>query len=368
MASIVKRGKTWQYTVSRMVNGKYSPIRKGGFKTKKEAQIAAAEVEAQLAKGVIPSLTPIVFAEYFETWIKTYKTDIAKNTLERYKTTLKTVQEYFGNTPIQKITKVDYQSFLNDYGKTHSKESTRKLNSHIRSCVKDAVDEGIIRSDFTRNAVLRGKAGKRPEEKFLNYEESKILLKELYNRLDQGLVYYLLLLGLTSGMRFAEMVGLTRKDFDFVNNTIDINKTWGYTSKMSEGFGPTKTAQSVRVIIMSPSVMEVFEDLFDKLPDNVHRLVFYNPISKYRVISNGHANNVLREVLDDLGLNIISLHGLRHTHASVLLFKKIDPQYVAERLGHDINTLYKTYAHVMKELRLRDEKQSAEIFEQMIVV
>ncbi|MFD2615924.1 Arm DNA-binding domain-containing protein [Terrilactibacillus laevilacticus] len=43
MASIQKRGKTYQFTVSHIVNG--------GFKTKKEAQIASAEIEAQLTKG-----------------------------------------------------------------------------------------------------------------------------------------------------------------------------------------------------------------------------------------------------------------------------------------------------------------------------
>lgn len=47
MASFQKRGKTWQYCVS----AKPKPIRKGGFATKKEAMIAAAEVEAKLSKG-----------------------------------------------------------------------------------------------------------------------------------------------------------------------------------------------------------------------------------------------------------------------------------------------------------------------------
>ena len=51
MASITKRGASWQYAVSNVVDGKSRPIRKGGFKTKKEAQIAAAEVEARLQKG-----------------------------------------------------------------------------------------------------------------------------------------------------------------------------------------------------------------------------------------------------------------------------------------------------------------------------
>ncbi len=54
MASFTKRGKTWQYTVSRIVNGESKPIRKSGFKTKKEAQVAAAEIESKLNKGLNP--------------------------------------------------------------------------------------------------------------------------------------------------------------------------------------------------------------------------------------------------------------------------------------------------------------------------
>ncbi|WP_313771794.1 Arm DNA-binding domain-containing protein [Neobacillus niacini] len=44
MASIQKRGKTYQFTVSHTVNGVAKPIRKVGFKTKKEAQITAVEI------------------------------------------------------------------------------------------------------------------------------------------------------------------------------------------------------------------------------------------------------------------------------------------------------------------------------------
>ena len=63
MASFNKRGKTWQYQVSRMVNGKQKPIRKGGFRTKKEAEVAAMEVESSLRKGIAPSLKPQPFNE-----------------------------------------------------------------------------------------------------------------------------------------------------------------------------------------------------------------------------------------------------------------------------------------------------------------
>src|SRR5690606_39696188 len=94
-------------------------------------------------------------------------------------------------------------------------------------CVQDAIEEQIILHDFTRKAVLTwSNPAKKPEEKHLNYFETKKLLSVIYSLLEEGLGYYLILLGLTSGARFGELVGLTRKNFDFKNNTITINKTW----------------------------------------------------------------------------------------------------------------------------------------------
>jgi integrase len=42
-------------------------------------------------------------------------------------------------------------------------------------------------------------------------------------------------------------------------------------------------------------------------------------------------------------------HDLRHHHASVLLSDGVSPALVAERLGHDIQTLLRTYAHVIRQ-------------------
>ncbi|MFS1513963.1 phage integrase central domain-containing protein [Chengkuizengella sp. SCS-71B] len=229
-----------------------------------------------------PHLKPEPFNEYFSDWLKLYKTSISGNTMERYLNTLETIQDHFGSMPIQKISKRTYQAFLNGYARTRTKETTRKLNSHIRSCVKDTIDEGVISKDFTRGVVLSGGVqAKKAEDKHLSYFDSKRLLRELKNNLATT-THYLLLLGLTSGLRFAELVGLTRKDFNFRKSEISINKTWGYTKKMHEGFGSTKNEQSNRVIKMDSATMNIFKIWFDSSPDNIHRLVFFSPNSKYK--------------------------------------------------------------------------------------
>ncbi len=72
--------------------------------------------------------------------------------------------------------------------------------------------------------------------------------------------------------------------------------------------------------------------------------------------------NYLKKVLDDLDLKSISMHGLRHTHASVLLYKKVSIYYVSERLGHqDIQTTISVYSHVIKEMRIDDENNTINV-------
>lgn len=374
MASFTNRGTktkpSWQYTVSRMVNGKSAPIRKGGFKSKKEAQVAATEIEEKLNKGVAPTkVRKVTLEEYFESWLNIFKPGISDNTRARYLTTLETIKAEFPGAYIQDISKRSYQSVLNKYGETHGLATSKKLNSHIRACVKEAIDEGLISVDFTRAVKLTGEKPKKTEEKHLNYFESKRLQKYLLKNLDpKNLMNYLILLGLTTGLRFGELVGLTRTDFDFKKNRLNIDKVWGYNNKMNKGFGPTKNEQSVRVIKVDKTTMRVFKELFKETPDNPHGLVFQSTLSKYGVITNNGVNKVLKNILDVLNIDHITVHGLRHTHISVLLYKRLSITYVSERAGHkDINTTLSTYAHVLKELREEDEEAAVAIFEEVAV-
>src|SRR5690554_5701696 len=108
MASFTKRGKTWQYTVNNYVDGERKPIVKGGFKTKREAQMAAQEVEMQLKKGQQVITKEVPFSRYFEEWIELYKSGRHKTTYDRYRNSLERVKEHFKDMPIQKINRTDY--------------------------------------------------------------------------------------------------------------------------------------------------------------------------------------------------------------------------------------------------------------------
>lgn len=365
MASITKRGKSWAYSVSRYTDGKYDPIRKSGFKTKKEAQVAALEVEMRLQKGANILTRNKPFVEYFEFWIDKYKKDKHKNTYRNYKYSLSRAKEYFKDKPIQKISADEYQTFLDDYAATRSKESVRKINSHIRACVRDAIDEGYIAIDFTRKAVIKGSVpAKKESEKYINYEDSKKLYYYLLNNLNNNSARYLILFGLVTGLRFGELVGLTEQACDFEKNQIYVHQAWDYRD--GSGFVDLKNTYSERTIQVDPVVMDVLKKFIeDNYEENDEYGLIFKGDGKIKVVSNDEANDELRLILKELKINDISCHGLRHTHASVLLFEGFSLLYVSERLGHEsTHTTQKTYSHVLKEMRANEEDKLKNLYKE----
>ena len=76
---------------------------------------------------------------------------------------------------------------------------------------------------------------------------------------------------------------------------------------------------------------------------------------KNEVIFNSTINNVLKKRCENANVPIITIHGLRHTHASLLLFAGVSIASVAKRLGHSsMNTTEKTYLHIIQELENKD--------------
>ncbi|WP_408962601.1 tyrosine-type recombinase/integrase, partial [Pallidibacillus thermolactis] len=61
-------------------------------------------------------------------------------------------------------------------------------------------------------------------------------------------------------------------------------------------------------------------------------MYFFSPFTKYKVVNNNYANDVLRQFLAQLNIEPITIHGLRHTHASILLYEGVNVSYVSSRL------------------------------------
>lgn len=180
-------------------------------------------------------------------------------------------------------------------------------------------------------------------KKFLNQYELHTLLVGL--NLGKEINWnWLILLVAKTGMRFSEAMALTPKDFDFSHQSLSISKTWNY--KGNGGFLYTKNKSSVRKIKIDWQTVVQFSELLKGLPEDEPIFVKDN-----KKVYNSTVNDILERHCKKLKLPVISIHGLRHTHASILLFAGVSIGSVARRLGHaSITTTQKTYLHIIHEL------------------
>lgn len=287
------------------------------------------------------------FHEYFKEWVNLYKVGaIRPITLHKYYVTEQKIQELAPDLKIKDLNRYTYQQLLNSYALTHEKQTTMDFHHHLKGAILDAVDEGVISQNPTRKIVIKGKTPRPKKAKFLNQFEVQALLKELNLKEDINWDWFILLI-IKTGLRFSEALALTPSDFDFSKQKIIINKTWDY--KMVTGsFQPTKNESSNRKIQIDWQLAMQFSQLIKmKDPDK--------PIFVKSRVFNSTINNRLKVLCENANIPTITVHSLRHTHASLLLFAGVSIASVANRLGHaSMTTTQETYLHIIQELENQD--------------
>lgn len=351
MASISKRGKTWQIRTSYTdVHGKRHFKSKAGFKTKKEAELYINELTKSAEQQTNNANT--IFKDYFDDWAKTYRLpNITNVTAQWYTQTSKQIDKHFGNVDIRDITRRDYQSFINTYGENRSKSSVSKVNTLIRACIQNAVYEDVIPKDFTKGIIITFDKSKTRKIDYLNLDEIKKLTQYLISGLNRHFTSrYMILTALYTGARLGEIMALTWDDINFNFKTITINKAWDYTN--GGGFKPTKNESSNRVI----RVNSEFLDILKELKDNNSDMVFLN---QYNTIPSSNAvNKTLKESLKNLSIirSGFHFHSLRHSHVAFLLANNVDIYAISKRLGHsNLGTTTKVYAYLIDEYKAKSD-------------
>ena len=288
-----------------------------------------------------------LFCDYYDQWIKVYKEGaVRKVTMDKYRMTYSWLKRLAPSLRLCDVTRVTYQQILNNYAVCHERQTTMDFHHQLKGAIIDAVDDGLIAKDPTRKAIIKGKTPAAKKIIYLYQYELHTLLSELDLRGDINWDWLILLTAKT-GMRFSEVLALTPNDFDFAHQMLLINKTWDY--KGNGGFLPTKNRSSVRKIQIDWQTVIQFSELVKKLPPD--KPIF---VQKERVY-NSTVNDILARHCQKANIPIISVHGLRHTHASLLLFAGVSIASVARRLGHSsMTTTQKTYLHIIQELENQD--------------
>jgi integrase-related protein len=234
---------------------------------------------------------------------------------------------------------------LNNYALEHERQTTMDFHHQLKGSILDAVDEGLLDRDPTRKAIIKGKTPSVKKVKYINQFELHTLLDTLELKNEISWEWMILLIAKT-GLRFSEALALTPADFNFSRQSISVSKTWDY--KGDGGFLPTKNQSSIRKVQIDWQTVIQFSQLIKDLPAD-------QPIFVKGKVYNSTVNGVLERYCKKAEVPVISIHGLRHTHASLLLFAGVSIASVARRLGHSsMNTTQKTYLHIIQELENRD--------------
>jgi integrase len=299
----------------------------------------------------------MLFANYFEQWAKTYKKGTVRPvTWQKYEIAMKHLYEIAPDIEVADIDRAAYQNLINEFAKDHQHVTCMGMHHMWHAALLDALDEGLITHDPGRRIKIVGVQPERTTKKFLEADEAKLLIGDLVTKGTLSWDYFILLV-LNTGLRFAEALGLTPEDFDFEQLTVRVDHTWDYkakSGKMLDKFIPTKNTFSVRTISLDLKTAFKLRPVIEGIPEGMPIWPYWYGKLKGTGddvrIFNSTINYVLAQHCENSGVPVIHVHGLRHTHASLLIANGVSIQAVAKRLGHaNTTTTQKVYIHLLKE-------------------
>lgn len=293
-----------------------------------------------------------LFVDYFDEWVETYKVGAIRDvTLQKYHMTGRHLREIVPRLWIDELDRRAYQGIINEYAKTHERQTVVDFHHQIKGCIKDLLHDGLIDRDPTYKVIIKGREPSVKKQKYLDADELKRLVRTLDLTSGLGLDWFTLIVAKT-GLRFAEALALTPNDFDFTNNLLNVDKTLEYKSSLGVKFAPTKNESSVRKIVIDWQIVGQLQPLLKVLPPD--QPIFAEGGKR---IFNSTFNHFLTRKCREAGVTVITYHALRHTHASVLLLAGVTIHSISKRLGHsNVTTTQEIYTHIIKELAAKDDQ------------
>lgn len=360
-----KRGN--KYRLQYMKDGqRYSMTTDSSVKTDRDAEKALAKFVTEVDKGLFYN-TNYTFFEFAQIWIdEVQKPNSSPLTVDKYKSYLNNrIIPYLGNYKLTKINASILNSYFNEVKtwKTMykpprknvpiSKSTVEKIYEIVTAILQKAFEWDLIVSnpckrlklklDNMESEIQKTKEKGEKKEVINSYtkEEYKNVLELLKKEdLDKRT---LIETALKSGLSKEELFGLRWCDFDEENCALSVKVVRLYTKKNGIIEKQPKAHSRIRTISIPNSLCETlksFKTKSDKNQDYIFKDININSIGSW--FSDFQKRNNIRK---------IRFHDLRHTHATLLLYKGVDIKTISKRLGHSkIGITMDTYTDVLKEL------------------
>jgi integrase len=344
-------------------DGKRRQLTKSGFETRREAEDALAEAIAeQRGQPATPEEKIIpTFRTFFERWhAECVVRECAPKTAERYRELGQYAIRLFGDAPLDQLTAEQLAVAVNrlsdhggqvtkqhPHGRPLASKTVRHIAFLVQACLQQAVDWDIL----LKNPMSKVKKPKVPRRrpKVVDRAGMNTLLARAADRRP----YPALGLAAATGMRRGELLAVEWTDLDWDTGILEVSKSLEQT-KQGLRIKSTKSGETRRFAIP----VEVLEVLREHKRDQDHErqmygadytnlgLMFARPDGRYLTPSN--FGKRMSKLMRSAGLAGITLHSLRHSHASELLSQGAPITAVSERLGHaSPNITLGIYSHAL---------------------
>lgn len=336
--------------------------------TKSEVEDEAVRLENEFLLGVVNSKSKkITLYQFAQIWFNDYgNSHLKAKTSRTYKDLLnKYVLPDLGRRPMSAIVPAHILSLYTKLRKVEKNRNGDLLSpttiTHIHSIIHKLFTDAVRWQYIIDNPVDRVPKPKRnkPKPNYYTEEQLNDLLNQI-NHLEPSQYKWKVgtYIAFTTGLRLAEISGLMWDDIDFINNTIMINRTRKYVAKVGIIIDTPKTETSFRTVTMPSILKNVLQEYIDYLnkQEAIYGDLWQN--SNY-VLVDAFGEEVFPDSLSKWFSNFIrrndlphlSIHGLRHTMATILIHDPNVPERtISDRLGHaNTNTLRKIYSHQLKE-------------------
>lgn len=347
---IEKRGKSWSIVIELPRDPKTGKRRqkwatvKG---TKKEAEARLAQLLVELGQGCkLFDAQNLTVAQYLEKWLEGIKPTTRPNTFASCQRAAKKYSELLGDIPLAKLTGLHIQQAVNsESAKGDLAPSTIKLHlTKFRVALNQAVDWDILPKTPARR--IRCPECEKPKIEFWEESEAHLFLAAA----EKYRYFSLFWFGLHTGMRIGELLGLTWEDVDLDSGLVYVRRT-----ATQFGVNPPKSVASRREVPLDAKTVKVIRKHRQHMMEEAlgrgqgwteGTYVFLTRTG--RRVTNMETKKSFQSAIKRAGVKRITPHGMRHTFATSLLHRGVNPSEVAAILGHaDVATLMNTYAHAL---------------------
>jgi len=340
--------------------------------TKEEAIKRESELSRQYYHiGKSTKISDLTFEEYSKIFLEKYcKDNIGLVTIDGYNKSLKRILPIIGKIKLNKITPLILDNMYQQLkiGSTkqvlgyHSMYAFYKL---INVMFNQAIKWEIV----DKNPNLKATKPKR-EKKERRYYDLEQVNKLLVCLESENIKYRALItLALDSGARRGEICALRWSDIDFTTNMMRIERSLKVIRGVVDE-AKAKTETSKREIMLSNSTINLLKE-YKEWQDNYIRWVGKKWKGTDRVFADkvgehmhpSTCDHIMRKIVKKYKLAPICFHELRHTSASILIHKGINPKAVSQRLGHSSTDItMEIYSHTFDITK----KESAMAFDEVL--